>query len=89
MSDGYSFTLSEDAFGVVVELRGPGMPQHANGVHLMQQMNDWASKCLQDDGKRWYDLDAERIVGLLADAFDAGKRARSAEMRELLGEGAH
>jgi hypothetical protein len=80
----YRFTLSEDALGIVVELHGPGMPRYANRVHLLQPTNEWAQKVLTEDGKHWAS-DAERIVGLLEDAFAAGKLARSRELRALLG----
>jgi len=80
----YRFTVESDALGLVVKMRGPGLPQYANGVHLLQPTNDWAQKVLTEDGKHWAS-DAERIVGLLEEAYAAGKRARSEELRELLG----
>lgn len=83
MEPKYRFTLSEDALGVVVDLHGPGLPKYANGVHLLQPTNEWANKVLTEDGAHWA-LDAERIVGLLGDAYEAGCRARSEELRALL-----
>jgi hypothetical protein len=80
----YSFTLSEDALGVVVDLHGPGLPEGSYGVHVQQQANDWAERVLREKGK-CFERDAERLTELLEAAYEAGKRARSEELRELLG----
>jgi hypothetical protein len=86
MEPKYRFTLSEDALGVVVDLHGPGMPTPPYGVHTQQHLNSWAEEIIRTQPARAScETEAERIVALLDAAYEAGKRARSEELRELLG----
>jgi len=87
MSDGYRFTVTEDALGVVVELHGPGMPRHANTLHLLQLTNSWAQGIMQENRGLYPAREARRFQSLLDSAYEAGKRARSEEISELLGTG--
>ncbi len=79
----YSYTLSEDALGVVLDFHGPGL-YRSPGIHVQQQANEWAERVLREKDKCW-EPDALRLVALLEAAFEAGKAARSAELRKLLG----
>jgi hypothetical protein len=88
----YSFSKTEDAIGSVYEFKGPGLPMHANGVHFIQLLNDWAAKCLNDkenDDEALKDYEAERVIGFLYAAFNAGKKAQQAIIREAIGAKGH
>ena len=86
----YSVRKSSDALGITHEFYGPGMPQYAKDVHFMQPVNEWAIKCMKEDDEgsglrtsRW-DHEADRIVRLLASAFEAGRADMRREFRWLL-----
>lgn len=54
------------------EYHGPGLPKYANGVRFD---NQGASPGYQ----------ADRVLGFIQAAYEAGKRARSEEIRKILG----
>jgi hypothetical protein len=78
----YTYVDKSDALGWAPEFRGPGLPQHCCGVHLMQPMNEWATKHASGESAAH---EAERILRLLECAYEAGKRDAKKEIRELLG----
>lgn len=82
----YRIKQSSNALGITYEFHGPMLSRYANDFMPIQQLNDWAKKCLADDSS-YPERQAERIVGFLNLAFEAGKQARSAEFLALLRTG--
>jgi hypothetical protein len=78
----YRFQVMKDAFGVTYEFLGPGLPEYANDIHFMQQMNEWGMK--QWSVGRTKD-EADRMLQFLYIAFEAGRQDMAAEIRHLLG----
>jgi hypothetical protein len=79
----FTYTTTQTALGEEHEFHGPGMPQHANGVHLLQLTNPWAQRCLNDRERGPYE--AETILRLLRSAFEAGREDAKREIRSVLG----
>jgi hypothetical protein len=77
----YRLVEEKTALGTAVCPMGPGMPRFMS-VHLMQPMCEWATKMV-DDGMRVRAQDT--ILYWLTRAFEAGRRAKAAELREALG----
>lgn len=92
-TEGYTYELNVTAMGKAYRFRGPGMPEHSGGVHPMQVMNEWANECVLKSkaaiGDRydltWDEAEADNIARLLDAAFEAGRKAKAAEIREVLG----
>lgn len=82
MSAGYKIEVVRDAFGQRHNFSGPGISQYANGVHLMQSLNDWAREHFTDS---YTQADADTVQRLLEAAFEAGRKAGLAEVRKALG----
>lgn len=78
----FDFKHSETAYGTEHKFIGPNMPQYANGVHLMQPMNDWANKCIPDLAHA--NASAKRIVWLLTAAYEAGRKSMAQDLKNLL-----
>lgn len=78
----YSYRDDRDAMGFAPAFRGPGLPQHANGVHVMQPMNEWATRHADEDMMR---READRILWFLNAAFEAGRKAAFADLRRFIG----
>lgn len=90
----YTISKSSDALGITHKVHGPGMPQYANELHFIQPLNEWATKCMavdalakEDREERTpiWDHNAERMLGFLQAAFEAGRQDMRRELRELLG----
>jgi hypothetical protein len=77
----YTPKLREDAIGVCVTFIGPGMTAYEIGFYPIQPMNEWATKCTDAES---VDAQVERVGHMLVQAYEAGKRDRSAELRALL-----
>ena len=78
----YTFRVQKDAFGVTYEFLGPGMPQYANEMHFMQQMNEWGVK---QWGATQMEDQAKRTLQFLQVAFEMGRQDMAAEIRQLFG----
>lgn len=78
----YDFRHVETAFGIEHKFSGPNMPQYANGIHLMQPMNDWANKCMPNIEHA--DRDAKMIVNMLRLAYEAGRDSMAYDIKKLL-----
>mgnify|MGYP001546906443 CR=1 FL=1 len=71
-----------DAMGACPKFKGPGISQYDRGVHIMQPINDWATKHVDDDfAKR----ETDRVVYLLNLAYEAGRQSMAKDLRNLLG----
>jgi hypothetical protein len=84
----YKVVKSETALGTQFSFQGPGLSRYANGVHFLQVPNEWALQCFNKDRSKEQqieDREAETIVRLLAEAFEAGKKEAKREFREVLG----
>jgi hypothetical protein len=77
----YSYRDESDAMGFAPAFQGPGLSRYASQVHVMQPMNDWATQHTDEKSARH---EADRIVWLLEEAFEAGRRAAFAELRTLI-----
>jgi len=90
----FKIVMGETALGIEHKFVGPGLSQYANGVHFLQVPNAWALKCMEGDevlsceekidhsfGKR----QAETVIQLLEQAFEAGKTEAKRELRAMLG----
>lgn len=80
----FRVTEEKTALGIVHKFHGPGMPQYANGVHVLQRLNCWALECLLKDDQR-PTHEADVVLRLLEAAFEAGKQQAKREIREMLG----
>jgi hypothetical protein len=80
----YSYRDETDAMGFAPAFKGPGLSRYASHVHVMQPMNEWATQHADASMARH---EAERIVWLLDEAFEAGRRAAFAELRALIRTG--
>jgi hypothetical protein len=78
----YQFRVQKDAFGTTYEFLGPGLPQYANELHFMQQMNEWGVKHW---GVSQMDDQAQRTLQFLMIAFEMGRQDMAAEIRQLIG----
>jgi hypothetical protein len=78
----YRFQVQKDAFGITYEFLGPGLPQFANELHFMQQMNEWGVK---QWGASQTEDQAERMRQFLMIAFEMGRQDMAAEVRRLIG----
>jgi hypothetical protein len=78
----YTCRDEQDALGVAVTFRGPGLSRYISQVHVMQPMNEWATHHADEDMMR---REAERILWMLDAAFEAGREAAFAELRQLIG----
>lgn len=81
----YTAKPSSNALGVTYELRGPGLPQHANEIMPIQPLNEWATKCMGAPDDTLTEDQIQRVVVFLNIAFEQGKRERSREIGALLG----
>ncbi len=83
----YKAVKGATALGTEYSFHGPGLSRYANSVHFLQVPCDWALECLaKDDKERDHgDHDAETIVRLLQEAFEAGRQDAKREFRQLLG----
>jgi hypothetical protein len=81
-NNGYKATTTQTAFGTQHEFTGPGLPQYASGVHLLQPLNEWAAKHASA-GRA--DIEASTIVQMLNAAFEAGQADAKREIRAVLG----
>jgi hypothetical protein len=81
----YSHKIVHDALGVRHEFIGPGMYDVLSGVHLMQLMNEWASKSINDDLNSHCAFEADVIKKMLEAAYEAGKDDVKKELRQALG----
>ncbi|KKN65711.1 hypothetical protein LCGC14_0478500 [marine sediment metagenome] len=79
MKTKFSYSKSATAFGTTHVFSGPGLCRYSNAIHLLQPFNDWAVKCYT-----YADDEAETIVSLLRQAFDAGKEEAKKELRQWL-----
>jgi hypothetical protein len=59
------------------------MSAYEIGFYPIQPMNEWGTKCTNQES---IDAQVERVAHMLAQAYEAGKRDRSAEFRALLGK---
>lgn len=84
----YTVTKGRTALGIEHCFHGPGLPQHANGIHVLQLLNDWAERCLLKDAEEGGDRsqhEADTVLRLLACAFEAGREDAKREIRRALG----
>jgi hypothetical protein len=70
------------AFGDVYKFTGPNIGRYHNEVHLLQHFNDWASKNWTPE---YRDHDAQKIVWMLNEAYEAGRKSMQKSVRDLLG----
>ena len=81
----YKFERDDTARGVAYRFVGPGMSRYANNVHFMQFPTSWGVECIRRDPDRSHLQEAESVARLLADAYEAGRQAAKAEIRDVLG----
>lgn len=79
----FKFTKGETALGDEYRFHGPGLSQYANGVHLLQVPCEWALRTLAEGDRAQHE--AETILKLLHDAFEAGRQDAKREIRQVLG----
>jgi hypothetical protein len=82
--EGYKITTTETALGTEHKFHGPGLSQYANGVHLMQPMNEWATKSVTSEDAEHA---AETIRRLLVAAYQAGHEAARRELIDFMHSG--
>jgi hypothetical protein len=78
--NGYKATTVETALGIRHTFEGPGLSRFANGVHLLQSLNAWATTRVAGPS----DVEANVIVNMLNAAFEAGQAAAMQEIRTML-----
>lgn len=71
--------------GFAPEFSGPGMARHQRGVRVMQPLNEWAAKHVDDALAK---DQADHVVWLLEQAFKAGREDMARELRLLIGAAA-
>lgn len=87
----FKVVVSETAYGKQHQFEGPGLSKYANGVHFIQPPNEWALECMVKELKdnSYGDRDAEIMLGLLQQAFNAGRQDAKREIRDALGVHKH
>lgn len=88
----YTATKTESALGSGFSFHGPGLSRYEHGVHFLQVPNEWALRCFDNDKtkeKQIEDHQAETVLRLLAQAFEAGKKEAKREIRDALGVHKH
>jgi hypothetical protein len=83
MGNPYKLTRSSDGMGETFEVTGPGMPQFAKSVHFIQELNEFAKGAIA--GHLRGAQEAETVARWLALAYLAGREAKAAEVRDVLG----
>jgi hypothetical protein len=79
----YTPKRREDAIGINVTFSGPGLGSYYDaGFYPIQPMNEWARTCVVNLSS--IEVQVERVANMLARAYEAGKRDRSAELLALL-----
>ena len=82
----YRSAKGSTALGTEHKFHGPGLSQYANGVHFLQIPCEWALDCMAKDKEREHgDHEAETIVRLLNEAYEAGRKSMKADFRQMLG----
>lgn len=80
--------LTTNAHGDIYEFDGPNLrdrySRRYHGVAFMQPINEWAARQHHERPAQQAEY-AEHIVFLLEQAFEAGRHAKAAEIREALG----
>ncbi len=83
MKKGDRAVEEETAIGIAHRFEGPGMSRYLH-LHFMQVMNEWASRCVADDGPVW-SSPGEGVCQMLEAAFEAGRMNMAQDIRMLIG----